>query len=263
MDALEAVSQVLVKKNKAREALARVERHLGSTTDRAAVFSILGDLSDNAGDTQTSIAYFKKSIDSDPNRVSTYLKIGGVYARQNEFSDAIKMYFKAVELAPKLVRPRMMLAMIYEQQEQYDKANEVYQAILAIDGNFAPAANNLAWNIAEHGGNLDVAMRWATMARENDPYNSTVVDTLGWVAYKRGNFPLAINMLEEASRQLRDRNPSVLYRLGMAYLKAGKQQQARQSLTKALALSRDFKGAAEASKILGEIDGGQKARELG
>jgi tetratricopeptide (TPR) repeat protein len=255
VDALNSIAQLLVQEGKSREALARVERQLSSAKDQTAILNILGDLSVEAGDAQKGIGYFKRALAINPSLAPTYLKIGSVYAGQRALDDAIEAYLKAVELAPKALQPRMMLAIMYEQKNEFSKANEAYQSILDINGKFAPAANNLAWNIAEHGGNLDVALRWAQTARENDPYNATVVDTLGWVMYRRGAFALAITLLEQSSNQFGNKNPSVLYHLGMAYYGAGKRQEAHKTLTKALALSREFKGADEAVKTVAELGG--------
>ena len=51
-------------------------------------------------------------------------------------------------------------------QKQPQKANGYYQKVLDLNKNFAPAANNLAYNYAQYGGNLDVALGLAQKARE-------------------------------------------------------------------------------------------------
>ena len=245
----------MVKEGKTQEAWKRVERHLDKTNDQAAVFHILGELSVGAGDTKKGIGYFEKALAINPNLVSAYLKIGDLYAGQQAFDQAIAAYLKAVERAPKSIEPRMHVAMIYDRKKDYGKANEFYEKILELDSNFAPAANNLAWNIAEHGGNLDVAVRWAQRARETDPDNPKFADTLGWVSYKRGLFPKAVDRLKESSDRLGNKDPTVLYHLGMAYYGAGKRDEARETLVKALALSRDFNGADEAMKTVAVLGG--------
>jgi len=51
----------------------------------------------------------------------------------------------------------MMIGILRDLQKQPAKANEAYQKVLEIDKSFAAAANNLAWNYAEHGGSIDTA----------------------------------------------------------------------------------------------------------
>jgi tetratricopeptide (TPR) repeat protein len=99
-------------------------------------------------------------------------------------------------------------------------------------------------------------LRWAKKARENDPQNPNVLDTLGWVSYKRGLFAQAIDRLKESSDRSGNKNPTVLYHLGMAYYRGGKRNEARETLAKALALSRNFNGADEAIKTA-EVLGGR------
>lgn len=255
IDALNLIAQILVDQGKAQEALLRVERHGEKVKDRAVIFHILGDINVRAGDPKKGVEYLEKALALNPSLLSAYLKIGDVYARQNAHDRAISEYLKAAERAPKSVQPLMLIATMHDRKKEHAKANQYYEKILALNGNFAPAANNLAWNIAEHGGNLDVALRWAEKARENDPHNPNVADTLGWVVYKRGLFAKSIELLKESSEKFSNKNPAVLYHLGMAYYRGGHRDQARATLSKALSLDRNFTGAAEAHRtmaVLGE-----------
>jgi tetratricopeptide (TPR) repeat protein len=255
VDGLDLIAQLMVKEGKPKEAWTRVERQLDRAIDHAGIFHLLGELSVGAGDTKKGIGYFEKALALNPNLISTYLKIGDLYAGQQAFDRAIAIYLKAVERAPKAIEPRMRVAMMYDRKKEYAKANEFYEKILELNKSFAPAANNLAWNIAEHGGNLDIAVIWAQKASESDPDNPHVTDTLGWVSYKRGLYAKAIDRLKESSDRLGNKNPTVLYHLGMAYYSAGKRNEARETLVKALALSRDFNGADEAMKTVAVLGG--------
>jgi tetratricopeptide (TPR) repeat protein len=180
--------------------------------------------------------------------------IGNAYAKLNDFDRAIRQYQTALEKNPRSIQPNMLIATLYDRRQEYEKANEYYEKVLEINNTFAPAANNLAWNIAQNGGNLDVALRWAEKAREYDQHNPGVADTLGWVMYKRGIFDRAIGLLKESSDGYRNKNPQVLYHLGMAYYRSGQRSQAREILSKALALGK-FDGIDEAQKILSVIGG--------
>jgi Flp pilus assembly protein TadD len=46
--------------------------------------------------------------------------------------------------------------MIQERQNKYDEAQAQYRQTLKLNPKFAPAANNLAWLMAEDGADLDV-----------------------------------------------------------------------------------------------------------
>jgi tetratricopeptide (TPR) repeat protein len=146
----------------------------------------------------------------------------------------------------------MLLGVVFDTKGEYAKAKEHYEAVLRIDPKFGPAANNLAWIEAEHGGSLDRAVQLAQVAEEKMPQDPSVADTLGWIYYKMNTFSRAVTSLEEAREKLGE-NPVVRYHLGMAYFKSGKPEAAAAELKKALELSSHFEGADEARKTLREI----------
>ena len=133
-----------------------------------------------------------------------------------------------------------------------NKAKEQYEAVLKIDPKFGPAANNLAWIEAEHGGSLDRAIQLAQVAEEKMPDDPSVADTLGWIYFKRNMYSRAVTYGEESRDKLGD-NPVVRYHLGMAYFKSGKPGAAAAELRRALELSSSFDGAEEAKRTLAEI----------
>ena len=114
------------------------------------------------------------------------------------------------------------------------------------------AANDLAFLLAETGGDLDKALTLAQKSLAQQPEAAPVLDTVGWIHYKKGDSAKAIEYLEQARSKSAD-DPSVNYHLGAAYLKAGKKAQAKEYLQKALAAGKDFKGKEEATKALGAL----------
>ena len=182
------------------------------------------------------------------------MALGTFYARHNMLDKALREYQTAVERKPDFLQAHMLLGVVYDAKKEYAKAKEQYEAVLRIDPKFGPAANNLAWIEAEHGGSLDKAVQLAQIAEEKMPQDPSVADTLGWIYYKMNLFSRAVTSLEEAREKLGD-NPVVLYHLGMAYFKSGKPDAAAVELKKALELSATFDGSEEARKTLAEIGG--------
>ena len=114
---------------------------------------------------------------------------------------------------------------------------------------FAPAANNLAYLLADQNRDLNEALRLAGIAKKANPDDPGITDTLGWVYYKRGLYANAVSELSFAAEKLPD-NATVRYHLGMSYLNNGEKEKARQELEKALSLDRSFDGSDEAQKAL-------------
>lgn len=78
-----------------------------------------------------------------------------------------------------------------------------------------------------------------------------VQDTYGWVLFKRKKNKEALGALTKAASLLPN-NPTILYHLGAVYHGEGNTSEGNKNLEKALSISNDFKGAAEAKKLLGK-----------
>ena len=78
-------------------------------------------------------------------------------------------------------------------------------------------------------------------------------DTLGWIQYKKGSYGMALAMLKESNEKYKSMNPTILYHLGLAYQKTGDNLRAKESLTKALAVSQTFSEADEARSALSAL----------
>jgi Flp pilus assembly protein TadD len=113
------------------------------------------------------------------------------------------------------------------------------------------AKNNLAWDYAEHGGNVDVALKLAEEAKEKAPNDAGITDTLGWIYVKTGSYEAAVaNLKESAAKD--PKNGSYLYHLATAYYKLGRSDDARKELEAALKLP-NFSDSADAKKLLAEL----------
>ncbi len=146
----------------------------------------------------------------------------------------------------------MALGTIYDHQGDGEKAEGYYRKALKIKKDFAPAANNLAWNLAERHGNIDEALGLAQTAKEHMPESGPVMDTLGWIYYLKGSYLNAISEFQDSLERDPD-NPVINYHLGLAFYKNHEPDKAAVFLQKALDIAKDFKGADEARSTLKEI----------
>jgi Flp pilus assembly protein TadD len=105
---------------------------------------------------------------------------------------------------------------------------------------------------AEKNHNLDEALALARAAAARLPDTPRLIDTVGWVHYRKGQPELAIPHFE-ASIQKEPGNPMYHYHLGLAYAQAGEKAKARHALSEALRLSPSFDGADEAKRILASL----------
>ena len=196
--------------------------------------------------------FFKKAIAQNPENLKAYYALAGLYLSENQQEQAIAQYNEVLAVNPGQASAHMLLATIYDMQKRLDLSEKHYRAALEIDPGFVPAANNLAYVLADQDKDLNDALSFAQLAKRKMPDNPNVMDTLGWVYYKKGLYANAIAEFSDCLEQMPD-NATVIYHLGMAYYKKGDHEKARAELEKALLLDENFTGAAEARKTLAKL----------
>jgi tetratricopeptide (TPR) repeat protein len=96
---------------------------------------------------------------------------------------------------------------------------------------------------------MNEALDFARTAMGKLPNDPHVIDTMGWVYYKKGLYDSAIGQFSDSLAKI-PQNASVNYHLGMAYYKKGDPGQAQTYLEKALSISENFDGADQAKQVL-------------
>ncbi len=82
--------------------------------------------------------------------------------------------------------------------------------------------------------------------------NALLLDTLGWVRFKRREYRDAVIVLERAADRAPD-SKVIRYHLGMAQLRTGEREHARANLETALSGSGNFTGSQEARSALASL----------
>jgi predicted Zn-dependent protease len=127
----------------------------------------------------------------------------------------------------------MMLALVEEADGNYAKATDYYRLVVDADNSNALALNNLAFTMSRDSNRLDDALKYAQRAKELDPENANVRDTLGWIYYRKGMYQMAVRELEGALAK--DGQPIIRLHLAMAYRKLGDIDKGRRLEAAALA----------------------------
>jgi tetratricopeptide (TPR) repeat protein len=251
-DSVEALSQIVLidlANGDSEKALKRVLAQIEASPQNPVLHNLLAKLYVQRKELKKAEESFNKSIELEPNYVASYIDLGSLYVRDKQFDQAIQKLDEALKVRPNGVQIYMLRGVIYDQARKYDQAQIEYEKALKIDPSFAPAANNLAWIYAEHGGNIDQALTLAQTAKERYPDDPTISDTLGWIYYKKSAYIKAVSLLRESAEKL-SQNPEVRYHLGMAYAKNGEKVLAKQELAEALKMGKGFPGSEEARKTL-------------
>jgi tetratricopeptide (TPR) repeat protein len=110
-----------------------------------------------------------------------------------------------------------MLGVLYDDVDEDDKTISQMLKVIAIDPEHSNALNYIGYLLAEKGIRLDDAEEYVKKALSIEPESGHIIDSLGWVYYKKGDYERAIAELEKAIRYLPD-DPIVVEHLGDAYL---------------------------------------------
>ena len=267
-DALNGLVNIYVKQGRTDQAHARVDQAIISQPGNRDSLATLHYLKaqvhvyeKNAGGAEAEL---RRALDNNPNYLAAYFALGALFANTSQQERAIAEYRRVIERKPDDVAAYTLIGMIEDSRGNYDAAAENYRKALGIDQNMAIAANNLAWIYAAHNkGNLDEAQRLAQGVVQKYPDEAGFVDTLGWVFYKKGLYPAAIEQIQkaiardEANASRTGAAPAPVYRfhLGLALAARGDKAGGRRELEAALNLARraPFAEADEARKALATL----------
>jgi tetratricopeptide (TPR) repeat protein len=205
-----------------------------------------------AGDARGAEQLLRRIIEKDARFLAAYSALGQLYLQQGRLDQALQEFESLAAKDPKPVAALTLAGIILQAQGRTADARARFERVLQVDSNAPVAANNLAWMIAESGGNLDVALQLAQTAHRGLPDSPEVSNTLGFVYYKKSLYTMAIPPLK-ASVDKDPTNPAYQLHLGLAYAKSGNSAAAREYLQRALTLKADIEGAAEAREVLATL----------
>ena len=170
---------------------------------------------------------------NDPKSELAYADLGYLYELQGANQDALASYEKARNLAPNDPKILGAIAALETNSGHSQEAIATLNKQLALAPNDATAMNNLAYNLAEEGTNLDRATALAEAASRKYPNEPGVIDTLGWVYTKRGLNQSAIQVLSTLVKKYPNR-ATYRYHLGVALLQDKQPSRAKQEFLAAL-----------------------------
>ncbi len=160
---------------------------------------------------------------------------------------ALASYGEAVEMAPSFIEPYVRAGRLLEGEQRHEESVVWYKRMLEAARGETPleqlpddraravlhASAQLAWVYVEYLDDTETAMRYARIGTQIDPNLASLVDTIGWIHYKDGDYEEALTYLRRAARDA-PTNPTVRYHLGATLARTGDNDRAREELREAL-----------------------------
>ena len=242
------------------KALATAARAVDLKPDEAAyrrrLAGIHHDLGNNKGalkELNTLIKNATEQVSKAPKDIGALYRLADLYATLNNWQPekatlqkAVDGFARTTELQPEFLRGYLRAAAVLERAKDHSQAVEWYKKLLkAAQGDRSlstlpldrsrmalHATAELAWIYCEYLNQLDEADKYAKLALRINPNLSSLLDTVGWIHYKKKEYGVAIPFLRRAFRGA-PRNATVGYHLGAALVKHDNPGRARKPLLEA------------------------------
>jgi tetratricopeptide (TPR) repeat protein len=195
-------------------------------------------------------AALQKAISIEPKVPTPYIALAQLYIANQQQKEALDKLTALVSLTND-VAALTLIGEIHNQAHEYDLARQSYEKALKINPQFGSAINNLAYLDSEHFNDLDKALALAETNRALFPHDPHIADTLGWILFKKHEYPRALAM-EEEGVAAQPNDPEVQFHLGMAHYMMGNESPAQVAFQFAAAKG-DFTGKDEAVRRLAII----------
>jgi Tfp pilus assembly protein PilF len=197
-------------------------------------------------------ASVRQAIALDPRTPDAYTLLANVDFAKGSIENAKSDLRTAIEANPRKLTNYVALGTEYEKEGNWEEAKKLFEKAHEVDATSSSVAAELAFLYLEHGGDVNVALSLAQMAKQRQsaaPYTS---DALGWAYYKLGALDSALAELKDCVQKMPS-NAVFQYHLGMANLAAGHAAAAERSLQQALKDDPKFLYAASAKATLAKI----------
>jgi tetratricopeptide (TPR) repeat protein len=198
-----------------------------------------------------AIQHLKEAMRLSPENVELHLYLGAFYEENEDYAEAENILKKALEMDAKNTGLHFRLGVVYDKWKKKDASIEQMKKVIEIDPMDAHALNYLGYTYLDLNRNMEEAEKLILRANEIKPDDGYIIDSLGWLYYKKGDVDKALEKLEKAVA-LVPYDPVILEHLGDVYLALGERQKAMEM----------FKRSLEHSKSEDNTDLEAKIKEL-
>ena len=235
---LMAIVKTHLARNESGAAVKILQTETKKHPDRMDLRVALADTEMEAGHRDAALSEFQfllKKLEKNPRaQGELHLRLGEYYKRVGELQTAIAHLQQARQLLPDNPKVLHNLGVLHDMLGEKEEAKGFYEASLRIDGEDGVALNNLAYYMAENGGDLDRALTFAQRARQKMPHQLEFGDTIAYIYLKKNLTENALEILADLVNRKPDQMVFRLH-LAQALLKKGDRVSAGKELRLALA----------------------------
>lgn len=146
-------------------------------------------------------------------------------SKANRDKESFELLDKAVKNMPNTPELMYDYALAAERVKKFDLMETELRKVMANKPDFAAAYNALGYSFADRNTRLNEALTLIEKALSFNPNDHYMLDSLGWVHYRKGNLNKALDLLQQSFKVSQD--PEIAAHLGEVLWKKGKKEEAK------------------------------------
>lgn len=212
----------------------------GSTDFEEAVY-LQTRIFKESGETDKAIVMLKKHIAKESSRSPLfYALLSSLYQEKRDNLSAMSLMEAAVSIYPENPQLLFEYGLLLDKNGMDEQAILKMEKVLELRPDHADALNFIGYSWADKNIRLKEALVYVQKAVALKPDNGYIVDSLGWVYYRLGDYQRAVEELERAL-ELEPKDPHIYDHLGDAYRGLNKPAKALEGYKKAFEMFDDKK----------------------
>jgi tetratricopeptide (TPR) repeat protein len=182
-----------------------------------------------------AVASIEDGIQKDADQPQFYALYASLLDDTKQYGRALKMLNAAVKKFPEHAQLQFFYGTLQDRVGHKEESIATMKKVVSIDKDHVQALNFLAYSYADQGANLDEAEQLVRRAASLQPNDAYIMDTLGWVLFKRGQIAEAIRTLETAYK-IQPEESVIAEHLGDAYYRSQMPEKAKKLYSRAAEL---------------------------
>lgn len=244
---------VLIEQKDYAGATAIAESVLKVVPSRPEGYLLLASILEAKGETGQAKAAIDNGLAACSDDAALLLRFALLHEQSGDIEATMTIYRDLLQQYPQSFAGQFAFGTLHDRLGNGKAARHYYEKAIAINQNFVPALNNMAYLLAEIDDAAYEALSLVMRAYRLAPGESGVLDTLGIVLLRNGRAGEAVHALTRAQMLSAD-NPTICFHLAQAYMGLDRPDKAQMELERALK-SGSFPEAAECQTLLNRIKG--------
>ena len=234
---LMGIVETYMAQNRPDQAMQILQGEAQKTPDRVEFRIALGNTAVRTGKYDLAVSEYQAALQKLDGKSRAagdlYLRLGETNRRKGDINGAINALQKSRDIMPENPLVVSTLALTLDGAGRKQEARQAYEHALKLEPNNGVALNNLAFLLADNGGDLDQALTYAQKAKQYLPNLLEISDTLGWIYLKKNLSDNAVQIfLDLVGKE--PNHSTYRYHLGLALSQKGDRPRAMKELEQAL-----------------------------